>query len=449
MQIAAPVEGEFALRNGVQDRLDGVPLHDAMETSPSPNKVPLVIAVAFLALAVSFGTRAILGLGMQEWTREFGWSRSEVSVVGSLALVVMAVTVPLAGYAADRWGARPILGIGCLTLAGSLIAVSYMTSYWRFILGYGLLSGAGFGLASLPVIGSLVLRRVKSRQGLATGIATSGTTGGQLLIIPALAAFFPLIGWRAAIFGFAALAAFAALLACVFIGRDPPRIRDVGQEAQGGILTRLKPVVTTRAFHGLFWSFALCGFTSTGIVETHLIPFAQICGFSTGAATGAYGIFALFNLVGMVSAGFIADRSDRRRLLVAIYILRAIAFVIPLFVGADYPLLLAFSFLVGIAFYATFPATIGLSAAHFGKANVGSVVGVLTVGHALGAAAGAWFGGYAYDLFLRYDAMWIGSVVLALCSAMFAMLVSDPRSRPPERFVAAGSDAPETAPRYS
>ncbi len=114
--------------------------------------------------------------------------------------------------------------------------------------------------------------------------------------------------------------------------------------------------------------------------------------------------------------------------MVAIYLLRGVAFVIPIFVGNDYLLLLAFSALVGIAFYASFPATIGLSAAHFGTRNLGFVVGMLTVGHSLGAAGGAWFGGYVYDLFLGYNVMWVGAIALALMSAVLASLANDPRS---------------------
>jgi MFS family permease len=104
--------------------------------------------------------------------------------------------------------------------------------------------------------------------------------------------------------------------------------------------------------------------------------------------TGAYGVFVLFNLIGVITAGFLADRMDGRFLLVMIYLLRRLAFVIPIFVGTNYPLLLAFLALVGIAFYATFPATIGLPAAPLGTTNLGLVVGMLTVGHSLGAAAG-------------------------------------------------------------
>jgi MFS family permease len=129
-----------------------------------------------------------------------------------------------------------------------------------------------------------------------------------------------------------------------------------------------------------------------------------------------------------VLSGVIADRVDRQFLLVSIFVVRGSAFIVPVFVGGDYATLLIFAVIVGVAFYATFPPTIGLCAAHFGKENLGLVMGVLTVGHSIGAAVGAWFGGFIYDIFLRYDVMWYGAAILAFSSATFALLVSDPRS---------------------
>ncbi len=404
------------------------PMERPCSDSSSSVETIVVIVIAFLVLAVSFAARAIIGLGMEEWSNEFSWSRSAISSGGSVALVMMAITVPLAGLAADRWGARVVLALGCGLLCCGLVMIGTMTGYWQFMVGYGALCGVGFGLASLPVVGSLIVKTVRDKQGLATGIATSGTTGGQLVIVPALAFLFPMIGWRAGLIGFAVLSCFIGLFSLGRLERNAGRPESLGKADPDTVLDRLKPVVGSLAFHGLFWSFALCGFTATGIVETHLIPFAQVCGFSIAARTGAYGVFALFNLIGIITAGFLADRMDRRLLLVMIYLLRSLAFVVPIFAGTNYPLLLAFSASVGIAFYATFPATIGLSAAHFGTTNLGLVVGMLTVGHSLGAAAGAWFGGYVYDLFFRYDIMWFGAIALALMSAVLASLVDDPRS---------------------
>src|SRR5262245_60838380 len=123
---------------------------DRQPTSFTASNIAM-IAIAFVVLAVSFAGRAVIGLGMQLWSTDFGWSRSEISAVGSVALVAMAVTVPLAGLATDRIGGRSVLLIGCLCLALGLGTTSLMTDFWQFVLGYGVLCGIGFGLVSLPV----------------------------------------------------------------------------------------------------------------------------------------------------------------------------------------------------------------------------------------------------------------------------------------------------------
>ncbi|MBB3148508.1 MFS family permease [Phyllobacterium trifolii] len=389
---------------------------------PSRDSSRMAIGVVFSILAVSFAARSSLGLGMQRWITDLSWTKSDISAAGSVALITMAIVVPMAGYYADRHGARRVLATGGLVLAVALASVSIMSSYWQFLMGYAVAGGVGFGLASLPVAASLVARSGASRPGLAMGIATAGTTAGQLAIIPGLAALFGIVGWRAAFAAFALLA--LAVAAFVLIKGDRTGIQAAGR------VTELKAldVLKSRAFHGLFWSFLFCGFTSTGIVETHLIPFAEVCGFTPVASSFAYGVFAALNLLGMLTAGYLSDRIDRRALLVAIYVLRSIAFVVPLYVGNNFTLLLGFSVLVGVAFYATFPATMGLSAAHFGKQNLGLIVGLLTVGHSIGAACGAFAGGYIFDLFMKYDWVWVLSIGLAAVSAVLALSVVDPRS---------------------
>ena len=32
-------------------------------------------------------------------------------------------------------------------------------------------------------------------------------------------------------------------------------------------------------FHLLLWSYTICGFTTSGIIEVHLLPYAAACGF--------------------------------------------------------------------------------------------------------------------------------------------------------------------------
>lgn len=373
---------------------------------------------------------------MQRLTSELGWNRSDVSLAGAVSLLAMAIAIPVAGRMADRHGAPRVLAVGCGALIIALVSLATVTSYWQFLIGYALFGGVGYGLASLPVAGALVAKQVTGRQGLAMGVATSGTTAGQLVIIPVLAWMFDAVGWRLSFGGLALLAALVGVFALSL--RVPPTAER--KASLPGI--KVGDLLKNRTFHGLFWSFLFCGFTSTGIVETHLIPFAEVCGFTPVASSLAYSVFALFNLFGMLGSGYLSDRIDRRTLLVTIYIIRSVAFIIPFFVGTNYVLLLGFSIFVGMAFYATFPPTIGLSAANFGKQNIGLVVGLLTVGHSIGAAAGAFSGGYIYDLFMKYDWVWILSLALAGSSAVLALLALDPRSKNPIVLQSAATSAP-------
>src|SRR3546814_5863423 len=77
------------------------------------------------------------------------------------------------------------------------------------------------------------------------------------------------------------------------------------------------------AFHAIFWSYTICGFTTSGVIETHLMPYAALCGFPPVPSATAYGLLSGVNLIGMIVAGWLSDRVHRPRLLAAIYLIRS------------------------------------------------------------------------------------------------------------------------------
>ena len=64
----------------------------------------MVVALGFFALAMAYSARAVLGLAMPVWEEELHWSRSYISNVAAVALVIMAIVAPLSGYLLDRKG---------------------------------------------------------------------------------------------------------------------------------------------------------------------------------------------------------------------------------------------------------------------------------------------------------------------------------------------------------
>jgi predicted MFS family arabinose efflux permease len=85
--------------------------------------------------------------------------------------------------------------------------------------------------------------------------------------------------------------------------------------------------------------------------------------------------------------------------------------------------LFIFAVMFGVVDYSTVPVTAGLVASHLGLKVMGLAMGLLSGGHALGAAAGAFVGGYLFDGFGSYGHLWFTASALSAVAAMFAICV--------------------------
>lgn len=396
------------------------------ETAPLPSRQNWTVVVfGFLALSLAFSSRAALGLIMPVWQTEFGWTSSYISSVGATALVVMAIVAPFAGRLVDRRGSQFTLNLGMGLLGVGCAIVALMNGKLMFIIGFAGFCAVGFGIVATHVVATAVTRSFSKNQGLATGIGTSGATGGQFLIVPLIAALLAFASWRWS-FGTLSLASLA-LIPCIrtSMRADVPSNADkVADEAPSGMRQDLAVIARQPAFHLLFWSFLICGFTTTGVIETHLLPFAAFCGFPPIPSATAYGLLSLVNLIGMIGAGWLTDRVNRPMLLAAIYMLRALTFIllgsIP---GTSIEMLFLFAILFGAVDYSTVPVTASLVASHVGIKMMGLAMGLISAGHAIGGAMGAFAGGYLFTATQTYDLVWTGSVWLAVGAGVLVLFL--------------------------
>jgi MFS family permease len=394
---------------------------------PWPVSSWIILGVGFVVLSLSFSARSALQIAMPLWEQEFGWSRSLVSTGGALALAVIAAISPLAGHLLDRVGVRAMLGLGLVALGvGTMLTSTVGGAPWQFLLVYGGITAVGFGMVSNTVISTMIAWTFTARRGLATGIATSGATAGQLLLVPLLAAFLGTIGWRTV---YLAIGLAALLLAVVV--RLSLASRD---HSTSGAFAATRPEMTfaelwrSPVFHALFWSFSVCGFTTAGVIETHFVPYAVLCGFPPVTGASAYGLLMAVNFCGMILAGWLADRMHRPLLLGLIYILRGVAFLLLLGIADDPAMLVAFAVMFGLFDYSTVPVTASLVASHLGLRVMGLAMGLLAAGHALGGAAGALMGGTLFDLFARYDGVWLLSVAVAIGAGFICFTIRETRA---------------------
>lgn len=395
-----------------------------------------VVVFGFLALSLAFSSRAALGLIMPVWQTEFGWTSSYISSVGAAALIIMAIVAPFAGRLVDRRGSQFTLNLGMGLLGIGCAIVALMNSKLMFVIGFAGFSAVGFGIVATHVVATAVTRSFSHNQGLATGIGTSGATGGQFLIVPLIAALLAFASWRWS-FGALSLASLA-LIPCIRMSMrtDAPTDDAITEvEAPTSMAQDFVVIVRQPAFHLLFWSFLICGFTTTGVIETHLLPFASFCGFPSIPSAAAYGLLSLVNLVGMIVAGWLTDRVNRPMLLAAIYGLRALTFVLlGSLPGTSIEMLFLFAVLFGAVDYSTVPVTASLVASHVGIKMMGLAMGLISAGHAIGGAMGAFAGGYIFTATASYDLVWNGSIWLAVSAGVLVLFL---KAQPSSKVTAA------------
>jgi len=401
-------------------------MNDTSENK-SFHRAIIVVALGFLALALVSSARAALGLAMPIWENDLNWSRGYVSNVAAVALLIMAVASPISGFILDRKGLRFTLLLGLIAVFISCIVISMAQSAWVLLIGFGIIGGVGFGIVATHMVASAVARVYPENVGFASGIATSGSSAGQFLIVPLIALIFASFSWR---WGFAGIAVgIACLIPLVWwVPSDKPD-KQVSKASTINDATdlkfSLKKLFSTPVFHLLFWSYLICGYTTTGVIETHLMPFASFCGFEPIPSAAAYGLLSAVNLVGMISIGWLTDKMNRPLLLGCIYIIRGFTFWILLNVGTSYETLLLFAVIFGVVDYSTVPVTASLVASHIGLKVMGLTMGLLSAGHSIGAAIAASLGGYFFDRDATYDLIWVSSIALAIIAGVLAFLIKD------------------------
>ncbi len=394
----------------------------------------LVVAICFVSLMLVYGVRSSLGLMMPFWEDDPGWTRDLSSDAGALVLLLMAISSPVAGNLIDRYGPRIVCTGGLACLGMGVLAVTFGSAGWHLILSYGVLIGIGAGAIAMPMVSAAVATHFKTNQGFASGIGFSGATGGQFIAMLTLGALVTWVGWRATYVA-VAVAVFASAAAVWFLLRHDAshtaELRTAAPNTQDrdSLGVRLKTLGSSSTFWLLFLGFIVCGFTTAGVIEVHLLPYAEICGFATFEGAAAYGIHGAFNMLGVILFGFLADRMHRPRLLAGLYFARVVLFFVLMNVAGNLPLLFFFAAAYGLTSFATLPVIASIVASRVGVGIMGLAMGIIFAGHWLGAAIGAYLGGELYRLFANYDWMWIVSLISVLFAAFLSLCIPEERDR--------------------
>ncbi|MGV9426623.1 MFS transporter [Streptomyces sp. NPDC003656] len=423
---------------------------EATAADPTPagrrrvHRAWFVAAVTFVTIIGAAAFRSLPGLLIDPLHAEFGWSRGTIGAAVSVNLALYGLTAPFAAALMDRFGIRRVVAVALTVVAlGSGLTV-WMTEPWQLILCWGLLVGLGSGSMALAFAATVTGRWFTARRGLVSGILTAASASGQLIFLPLLSWMIESgHDWRPA----AVTVALAALVVVPFVWlllRDHPA--DVGLAPYGvsefvpkpppltGAARRTLGVLARAARTGPFWllagSFAICGASTNGLIQTHFVPAAHDHGMPVTAAASLLAVIGVFDVVGTIASGWFTDRFEPRRLLAVYYALRGTSLLflpVLLNLGPEVkPPMVFFIVFYGLDWVATVPPTLALCRDRYGDDSA-IVFGWVLASHQIGAALVAWLGGVARDVFGSYDMVWYASGALCAAATLMVLVI---RRRP-------------------
>ncbi len=406
----------------------------------------VMVGVTFLTAVITAGAVGAPGVFIVPLQQEFGWSTAEISSALSIRFILFGLMAPFAAALMNRYGLRNVTLSALLIVVSALVASLAMTKVWHLILLWGVVIGIGTGMTALVLGATVAARWFNARRGLVVGIMTASVATGQLVFLPALAAITERMGWRVALALMCAMLAFAAFVVLMLM-RDRPS--DVGLRPFGdhgtsplpapppstapitsAALGALRDAAQTRVFWILFATFFICGASTNGLVQVHLIPMCLDFGIPQVQAASLLAAMGIFDFFGTIASGYLSDRFDNRWLLFWYYGLRGLSLLALPFTDFSFYGLSLFAMFYGLDWIATVPPTVRLTTQRFGAERANLVFGWIFAGHQTGAAFAAFGAGLSRTLLASYLPAFFFAGALCVIAAVIVLAISRPAPKP-------------------
>ncbi|MGJ4902526.1 MFS transporter [Bradyrhizobium sp. HKCCYLS2058] len=400
----------------------------------------VMVAVTFFTALVSAGTVGAPGVFIVPLQQEFGWSTAEISSALSIRFVLFGLMAPFAAALLNRYGLRNITLLAQLIVVTALLSSLAMSQVWHLVLLWGVVIGIGTGMTALVLGATIATRWFVARRGLVVGVLTASVATGQLVFLPLLASLTERLGWRVAL-ALVCIALGVSATAVLLLMRDRPSdlgLRPYGDKGTEPIATpapvttpiltaalgTLRDAARAPVFWMLFATFFICGASTNGLVQVHLIPMCLDFGIPQVQAASLLAAMGMFDFVGTIVSGWLSDRYDNRWLLFWYYGLRGLSLLFLPFTDFSFYGLSLFAMFYGLDWIATVPPTVRLTAQRFGPERANLVFGWVFAGHQLGAGTAAFGAGLSRTLLQSYLPAFFIAGALCIIAALLALAIS-------------------------
>ncbi len=392
----------------------------------------VIVAAGGLLGCLAIGAMFSLPVFLLPISRDTGWSVTGVSSAMTIGFLAMAFASIAWGSLSDRWGARPIVLIGSVLLAVSLMAASWTTSLIAFQILFGVVVGTATAAIFAPMM-ACVTGWFDTHRSLAVSLVSAGMGMAPMTMSPFAAWLVSAYDWRTAL-QIIALVVAVIMIPVSFLVRQAPALADgaaaASPEEEPHSSMTTSQVLKSPLFIILLLTNFFCCATHSGPIF-HTVSYAITCGIPVMAAVSIYSVEGLAGMGGRVVFGLLGDRFGAKRVLVLGLLAQAfgaLAYVFAAGLGSFY----AVAALFGFIYAGVMPLYAVLARENFPLRMMGTVIGGTAMAGSLGMATGPIAGGLIYDALASYTWLYIGSWGIGLGAFLIALTF-----RPTPRYQAA------------
>jgi OFA family oxalate/formate antiporter-like MFS transporter len=366
---------------------------------------------------------------------EWEWSDADKSWPFSLACLVFSLVMVPAGWMQDRIGPRLTATLGGLLVGLGMIFASFTTTPLGYIVGFGLLAGAGFGFGYASATPPAVKWFPRQRTGLIAGIVVSGF---------GLASVYtsPLTSWLVGKYGLATAVTLLGMLFLVVVValaqllKTPPLgyVHPASAPAPGGPKTKEEyhpwEMLRTWQFY-LLWFVYACGAGAGLMIIAKLDPIVDLqAHMKRGFLLVA--VLAIGNGAGRIIAGMMSDRIGRRATIVMCLVMQAGLMLLmsrmqPNTVLASIAFLALISALIGANYGANLSLFPAITKDYFGLKNFGMNYGLVFTAWGVGGFILPLIAGIVFDKAKTFELAYYLSAGSLIAAALVTLMLKPPR----------------------
>jgi nitrate/nitrite transporter NarK len=402
-----------------------------------------------LALGVLYSWSIISGgMVQQKW----GWTASQMNLPFSVACLVFTIIMVPAGRMQDRLGPRLVATIGGVLVGLGMLMASLMgNSVWGYVLGFGVLAGAGIGFGYASATPPAVKWFPKAKTGLIAGLVVSGFGLASVYIAPLATALIDSIGLANTVMalgiGFlVVVCGLAQLLKPPPAGFRPeiakPAEAKAGAPLPAGMVKKEdftpNEMFKTWQFY-LIWFLYACG-AGAGLM---VISIAKTLGSSlkTGtdesakyaATVGTVAVVALAigNGAGRILAGIVSDKLGRKATLIIFMVCQAfmvvtVSLVKPGSVLASMAVIAGLAAIVGANYGSNLSLFPSIAKDYYGLKNFGVNYGLVFTAWGIGGFVLSQVAAYIKDQTGKFTYSYYGSAILLILAALATFALKAP-----------------------